>query len=86
MRSAALLLVALAVVAALFLVERDPPPPGPPPLAEGFAGSAACAECHPDLHARWGKTAHALTIRDFTGEESARPFDGETFVARDVEH
>ena len=67
----------------------EPRPPEPPPFPatrpDEFAGSAACAECHGDLHARWSKTAHALTIRDFTGAESARPFDGEIFTARDVE-
>lgn len=89
MRIAAVLLLAGVIVAAALFARRGektpPAPPRPPPVA-GFAGSAACAECHPDLHARWSKTAHALTIRDFTGEESARPFDGEVFVARDKEN
>jgi predicted CXXCH cytochrome family protein len=74
-----------------------PPPPEPPPLPGPgeYAGSAACAECHggasdwewsTNHQDRWARTAHALTIRDFTGAESARPFDGEVFVARDRDH
>lgn len=77
MRNAALLLALAAAAAA-----GEPRPPEPPQ----FAGSASCAECHPDLHARWSRTAHALSIRDFTGKESARPFDGEIFVAREQEN
>jgi predicted CXXCH cytochrome family protein len=79
----ALLLALLAAGAALLAGEDPPRPPAPP---NAYAGSAACAECHPDLHERWSKTGHALTIRDFTGKESARPFDGEVFVTRDLEH
>jgi len=77
--------------------ERTPPPeppPVPPPGPDEYAGSAACAECHgggsnwewsTNQQERWSRTAHANTIRDFTGKEAARPFDGEIFVARDQE-
>jgi predicted CXXCH cytochrome family protein len=58
----------------------------PSPLRQGFAGSAACADCHPDLHRRWAASAHCLSIRDFSPETVARPFDGEIFTARDIEH
>jgi len=43
-----------------------------------------CAECHPDLHARWKKTAHAVTLGG--PEQAAKPFDGSSFWARDIEH
>jgi len=78
------------------LFERDgpaPPPPIPtaadaPPveLPEGFTGSAACAECHPDLHGRWKESAHSLSIQDFSEEAVKKPFDGEIYTSRDIEH
>jgi len=74
-------------------------PPRPPLVAlpgpHEYAGSARCAECHAggsdwewstNHQDRWARTAHALTIRDFTGKEAARPFDGDVFVARDIDH
>ncbi|HEX5136925.1 MAG TPA: multiheme c-type cytochrome [Planctomycetota bacterium] len=85
MRIAALLLPAALVVAWSLASAQDGPPPEPPRTA-GFVGSAACAACHPDLHARWSKTGHAVSIRDFTGKESARPFDGDIFTARNLDN
>jgi hypothetical protein len=79
-------------------VTDTPAPPEPPPVSppgrDEYAGSAACAECHGtssnweggmSLQDRWARSAHAASVRDFTGKEAARPFDGEYFVARDQE-
>ena len=52
----------------------------------GYVGSAACAECHPDLHARWAKSGHSLSIRPFADDIVAKPFEGEYFTARDLEN
>ncbi|MHC4937565.1 MAG: cytochrome c3 family protein [Planctomycetota bacterium] len=68
------------------LTRTDPERSVPAPLREGFAGSASCAQCHPDLHGRWSASAHCLSIRDFSEETTAKPFDGEIFLARDIEH
>jgi len=66
-----------------------PSAPAPAPGPDEYAGSASCAECHggksewewsTNHEERWARTAHAQTIRDFTGAESARPFDGEVFT------
>jgi predicted CXXCH cytochrome family protein len=51
-----------------------------------WAGSAACSDCHPRIHAHWKGTAHRNTLRDFAPGVPARPFDGEIFLARDIEH
>lgn len=80
-------------------VDDLPRPPEPPPVTlpgpDEFAGSARCAECHggssdwewsTNHQERWARSAHALSIRDFTGTEAARPFDGEVFTARDIDH
>ena len=56
------------------------------PTREGFVGSAACAECHPDLHGRWAASAHSLSIREFSDEVVAKPFDGEIFPSRGIDH
>ena len=56
------------------------------PLPGGFVGSAACATCHPDLHGRWTESAHALSIREFSAEVVAKPFDGEIYTSRDIDH
>jgi len=53
---------------------------------EGFVGSAICAECHPDLYKRWEPSGHSRSIAPFSDEFAARPFDGEYFVARDIDH
>ncbi len=74
-------------------VRTAPPLPAPTPRdtskdaperAPEWTGSTTCAECHPDIHARWKKTAHALTLGG--PEQAAKPFDGDVFWARDVEH
>ena len=52
----------------------------------GFVGSDACAACHPDLHARWVRGGHSLSIRPFSEEIVAKPFEGEIFTARDLEN
>jgi len=76
-RHPATLFVALVVLATDLRAQQAP---------NEYVGSAACAECHGDLHARWSKTGHGISIRDFTGAESVRPFDGDVFIARDLEN
>jgi len=68
--------------------EEPPSPPAPPIPFTGpeYAGSDSCAECHPDIHARWTKTGHALTIRPFSADVVRKPFDGDVFVSRDIDH
>ena len=34
------------------------------PVVSTWAGSSACEDCHPDIHAAWAKASHALTLRD----------------------
>ncbi|MEM8882966.1 MAG: cytochrome c3 family protein [Planctomycetota bacterium] len=81
-----------AAVTAGALAPRDAPAPEPEaiieeqPLPRGFAGSDACQSCHPDIHAEWSKSAHKLSIRPFSDEIVAKPFDGEIFTARDIDH
>jgi len=89
----ALSLLALAAVIGLAVaVSRHPRSPATPgideaPLPpEGYVGSRACGECHSDLYARWKKTAHASTLQDFAPGVSKKPFDGEVFTARDIDH
>ncbi len=79
-------LLAAALAMRLSLPRSPPPSPAPPPpRSEEWTGSAACAACHEEIHARWAKTAHANTLRDFSAETTAKPFDGDRFVARDIE-
>jgi len=82
-----LVLSALALVVGLAsrTAPPSPAPPSPSPVA-GWTGSAACATCHGEIHARWSRTAHANTLRDFSAETTAKPFDGDRFVARDIEN
>ncbi|MGH7163312.1 MAG: HEAT repeat domain-containing protein [Planctomycetota bacterium] len=47
-----------------------------------WLGSASCAECHPEIFERWKATTHARSIRPFSPEVVARPFQGEIFAAR----
>jgi len=100
-RASVLLLILVVLVAgavlATQLASRDDKAPAPPqpeaepeavePEAVGeWAGSGLCAECHPDIHAKWSATNHALTIRDATPETVRKPFDGTVFRARGVDH
>jgi predicted CXXCH cytochrome family protein len=99
-RSVVLLALVLATIGgAVYLSQprHDGPAPAPPepsgppphkPLAaeDGFVGSAVCGECHKDLYSRWTKTAHARGLRNFAPDVPAKPFDGEIFVARDIDH
>lgn len=54
-----------------------------PSVPAGYAGSQACATCHPDIFRQWSLTPHALTLGDpsrdpkaitavFTGDENFR--------------
>ncbi|HEU4752029.1 MAG TPA: hypothetical protein VFU47_02895, partial [Armatimonadota bacterium] len=42
-------------------------------FAPGFAGSAACAECHSSLAQRQAETHHAHTLRDAPAVEALTP-------------
>ncbi len=87
MRKAAIGLPLLLAVALFVALSRRPRPPSPaPPSPAEWTGSDACAACHGEIHARWSKSAHANTLRDFSPHTTARPFDGDRFVARDIEH
>lgn len=37
-----------------------------------FVGSAECAPCHEEIHARWEKSRHRLTLRPLAGPGSSR--------------
>src|SRR6185312_1320007 len=41
-----------------------------------YAGSAACAPCHPDAVASWERSAMHRMTRDLPGAEVRAPFDG----------
>jgi predicted CXXCH cytochrome family protein len=56
------------------------------PAVTGYTGSATCAECHPRLFERWEKTGHSRAIAPFSDEFVGKPFDGEVFSARDIDH
>jgi hypothetical protein len=53
--------ISLALVAAVSLSETAVAAPLPAPLAQegAYAGSAACAMCHQDIHPEWQTTRHA---------------------------
>lgn len=55
-----LLLLLMALSASRSLAEAVPPPAG----GAAYAGSGACAPCHPKQYASWEKTPHATTLRD----------------------
>ncbi len=40
--------------------------------ADGFAGSAACAECHAAEHATWAESRHARAMQSLARERAAR--------------
>jgi predicted CXXCH cytochrome family protein len=44
----------------------------------GYVGSAACASCHPDQHASWGRTYHRTMTQRATPEAVVGAFDGQT--------
>jgi len=83
-------LVVLAALLALWFtrsrVAPEVPPPAQPAATYEYTGSASCEECHPDLTRRWRKTGHALGIKEYTNAAPAKPFDGEIFTARDIDH
>jgi hypothetical protein len=54
------LLLLVSLSASRSLAETVPPPPG----STTYAGSGACAPCHPKQYASWEKTPHATTLRD----------------------
>lgn len=90
MRGLLILLLVLIAVGASVLWNRPDretsEPEEQPPAANDYMGSEACASCHKDIHDRWRKTAHALTLRDFSADVVAKPFDGEIFTSRDIDH
>jgi predicted CXXCH cytochrome family protein len=45
-----------------------------------YAGSAACADCHPDEYAAWARSAMHNMTRNIDGAEVHAPFAGERFV------
>ena len=65
---AALLLLDVASISAGGPAANDDRPP-----AAAFAGSGACAECHPDIYDEWAGTGHARTLREAWGDESLPP-------------
>ena len=91
----ALLLLGLCglLIAVVWLVSTGDPAPVPAPVAPPprqpageWAGSDTCKECHPDIFARWANTAHAQTVREFNAETVEKPFDGEVFGAKEIDH
>ncbi|MBA2320512.1 MAG: hypothetical protein H0V89_05090, partial [Deltaproteobacteria bacterium] len=58
----------------LLLACTDPPPaPQAAPLPVGYAGSAACARCHPSETAAWSGSHHGLAERAVGPEDPALP-------------
>lgn len=58
-------LVSLAWLGACGSPEPAPPPaPAPPPPVNGYAGSSACAGCHPAETAAWSGSHHHLAERE----------------------
>jgi hypothetical protein len=69
--------------------------PGPPsgsglaerngiPVAEGFAGSTACVECHAEQHDAWASSTHGRAGGVPTPETVLAPFDGTPIVFSDA--
>jgi len=54
------------------------------PLAEGFAGSAACAECHAEQHDAWSASTHGTAGGNAGPETVLAPFDGTPIVFSDA--
>jgi hypothetical protein len=59
---------ALAAALAWFALRPPPAPPAPrpDPGPAQFAGSASCASCHAEQHARWQDSQHALAMQHAT--------------------
>ena len=53
------------------------------PSAEGFSGSAACADCHTEEHDAWQGSTHGRAGGDATAETVRAPFDGTPIVFAD---
>jgi Flp pilus assembly protein TadD len=54
------------------------------PVAEGFAGSAACAECHGEQHDAWARSTHGRAGGPPSAETVVAPFDGTPIVFADA--
>jgi predicted CXXCH cytochrome family protein len=52
--------------------------------APAYVGSAACASCHAEEHARWRTSQHAVAMQAATAETVLGRFDGATVTAAGV--
>lgn len=59
-------------------------PPDATGLPEGFAGSAACEQCHPDRFDSWHASGHAYSLREADERTVAGRFDGTPVAAEDL--
>ncbi|HEX5136076.1 MAG TPA: cytochrome c3 family protein [Planctomycetota bacterium] len=55
--------------------------PGP-----AWTGSEACAGCHERETRKWQASTHSRSVRGFSEETVGRPFDGEVFTTRGLDH
>lgn len=51
-----------------------------------WTGSDTCAECHARETRKWRASTHSLSVRPFSEEALARPFDGEVYTTRELDH
>jgi predicted CXXCH cytochrome family protein len=85
----AVLAVALAGTAWLMLRHGRGPRPVPVVRHEptgAWTGSETCAGCHEREAREWRTSTHSRSVRAFSEEAVGRPFDGEVFATRDLDH
>ena len=82
MRTAIVALAIAAFAAAAWEVRRDVADLDVPVDRHGaaFAGSGACARCHPDHHASWARTHHRRMTQEASDETMLGAFDGRTLA------
>lgn len=94
MRAGILFLLLFGALALVAILSRPDPPAVAEPKREQAAfepspewtGSKVCGSCHYELYERWSRTGHAKSMMAFSPGVVARPFDGEVFTARDIDH
>ncbi|RPI13494.1 MAG: hypothetical protein EHM60_08995, partial [Lysobacterales bacterium] len=79
-------LLASLAAAAWYVSTHDPAPASPGPtaaadvdaanVAASYVGTASCAACHADEHARWQSSQHAVAMQHATGETVLGDFSG----------
>jgi len=90
-RSPAVAFLVLAVLGTSLLIVRNgrgsrPVAPVRDEPVPEWTGSATCADCHERETRKWRESTHSRSVRAFSEEAVARPFDGEVFTTRDLDH